>query len=71
MLRNPDDQPQTIALDADTVFELPAGAATQYALKSPYADQRLQTLSLAAGHPEQVTLQPFEVLVFDAQPSGR
>ena len=70
MLRNPDDQPQTIALDADTVFELPAGAAAQYALKSPYPDQRLQTLSLAAGHPQSITLQPFEVLVFDAQPAG-
>jgi len=71
MLRNPDDQPQTLTLDADTVFELPAGAAREYALKSPYPDQRLQTLALAAGHPESVTLQPYEVLVFDARPAGR
>jgi len=68
MLRNPDDQPQNIVFDAATVFELPAGAPVEYALKSPYPDQRLQTLSLAAGHPQGVTLQPFEVLVFDAQP---
>ena len=26
MLRNPDDRPQSIELDAATVFELPAGA---------------------------------------------
>lgn len=68
MLRNPDDRPQLVTLDAATVFELPVGAAKNYALKSPYQDQRVQTLSLAAGHPQPVTLAPFEVLVFDAQP---
>lgn len=68
MLRNPDDQPQSIALDAQPVFELPAGAAKNYSLKSPYPDQRVQTLSLTAGQPQSVTLEPFEVLVFDAQP---
>jgi hypothetical protein len=66
MLRNPDDQPQTITLDADTIFELPVGAAKNYSLKSPYPDQRVQTFSLAAGHPQSITLEPFEVLVFDA-----
>ena len=67
MLRNPDDRPQSFTLDADTVFELPAGAAKQYALASPYPDQRVQTLSLKAGLPQRVTLEPFEVLVFDAE----
>lgn len=66
MIRNPDDKPQTIALDAAVVFELPAGAPKVYALTSPYADQRLQNLSLKAGQPQTVTLEPFEVLVFDA-----
>jgi hypothetical protein len=69
MLRNPDDRPQSISLDAEKVFELPAGAAKDYSLKSPYADQRLQTLALKAGQPQSVTLEPFEVLVFDAQPA--
>jgi hypothetical protein len=68
MLRNPDDQPQTVTLDADKVFELPAGAAKNYSLQSPYQDQRVQTLSLKAGRPQPITLEPFEVLVFDAQP---
>jgi hypothetical protein len=68
MLRNPDDQPQTITLDAATVFELPATAAKRYALTSPYDDQRVQTLELLAGQPQNITLQPFEVLVFDAKP---
>ena len=70
MLRNPDDQPQTITLDADTVFELPAGAAKNYALQSPYKDQRVQTLELDASKPQTVTLEPFEVLVFDARPAA-
>ena len=66
MLRNPDDRPKMITLDIDSVFELPKGALQQYNLKSPYADQRIQKLSMAPKHPVQITLQPFEVLVFDA-----
>ena len=68
MLRNPDDRAQVVTLDAQTVFELPAGAATKYALHSPYADQRVKELTLAAGQPVTVELAPFEVLVFNAQP---
>ena len=68
MLRNPDDKPQSIALDAGSVFELPANAAKRYALTSPYADQRVQSLVLVADRPQKVSLQPWEVLVFDAQP---
>jgi len=68
MVRNPDAAPQTITLDAATVFELPAGAAEHYALRSPYKDQRIQNVALQAGIPEAVRLEPFEVLVFDALP---
>jgi len=68
MVRNPDNRVQTVALDAATIFELPAGVATAYALTSPYPDQRVQTLKLAAGQPQNLSLQPFEVLVFDANP---
>ena len=70
MLRNPGDRPQNIALDAATVFELPAGAARQYVLRSPYRDQRLQKLVLKAGQAQVVSLEPFEVLVFDAIAEG-
>jgi hypothetical protein len=69
MLRNPDDQSQTITVDAATVFELPDGAPRRYALTSPYKDQRLQKLGLTAGRAEAVKLEPFEVLVFDAKPN--
>jgi hypothetical protein len=68
MIRNPDDRPTSISLDADTVFELPAGASRQFRLTSPYPDQRIQSLLMTAGPPVTVTLDPFEVLVFDATP---
>ena len=64
-LRNPDDQAKSITLDARTVFELPARAVSSYALKSPYKDQRIQSLALEAGRDITLELQPFEVLVFD------
>jgi len=64
-LRNPDNQPKTITLDAQTIFELPEHAPKAYALKSAYQEQRLQSLNLEAGKPVAVELQPFEVLVFD------
>lgn len=68
MVRNPDDQPRTIELDADEVFDLPQSPRTAtpaFDLRSPYADQRVRTLKLAAGTKVTVTLEPFEVLVFD------
>ena len=66
MIRNPDDAPREISLDAQTVFDLPEGAAKNYSLTSPYKDQRLQSLQLNAGQAATVKLDPFEVLVFDA-----
>lgn len=66
MIRNPDDAPRTISLDAQEVFDLPAGAARHYALTSPYKHQRLQSMELSAGEARAIQLDPFEVLVFDA-----
>jgi len=68
MVRNPDDQRREIELEAGVVFDLPTGAVGDFNLKSPYADQRLKTLALSRGKPVKVTLEPFEVLVFDAIP---
>lgn len=67
MIRNPDDKPQAFALDAATTFELPAGAPRSYLLRSPYADQRIQTLRLNEAAPQTLALDSFEVLVFDAE----
>lgn len=68
MVRNPDDQPREIELDSGVVFDLPAGSPSVFDLTSPYADQRVKSLVLTKGSPVRVTLEPFEVLVFDAIP---
>ncbi len=64
-LRNPSDKPQDFAVNAQDAFELPKGAPQTYAMQSPYADQRLQTLSLSGGKEVTVSLKPFEVAVFE------
>jgi len=68
-LRNPDDQPQEIKLDAGVVFDLPAGAAKDFTMTSPYADQRVQKVEMTAGKPTVFALQPFEVLVLESKPT--
>ena len=68
MLRNPSDVPQRFMLDVGSAFELPAGAAKRYVLKSPYSDQRIQNLICDAGNADVIELAPFEVVVFDAMP---
>jgi len=68
-LRNPNDQPQEIKLDAAAVFELPSFAAKNYVMTSPYADQRVQTMEMTAGKPTAFALQPFEVLVLESKPT--
>ncbi|RYX86651.1 enterotoxin [bacterium] len=67
-LRNPSDKPQSIALDPQTVFELPSGAKSAFTLSSPYADQNYKSGQMRAGQTTTFSLQPFEVLVFEAKP---
>lgn len=64
-LRNPDDTPKTIALDAKTVFEPVSGSPAVFSMKASYPDQRVKNLTLKQGESVNVELQPFEVLVFD------
>jgi hypothetical protein len=74
MLRNPADVPQEFKLDVGTAFELPPGAPTRYALRSPWAEDTAQAARLAeAGQTVQLLLRPGEVLVLEATPraSGR
>jgi len=66
MLRNPDDKPNEITVDIAKAFELPVGASRRFWLKSPYRDQRIGELKLTSGQPQKISLEPFEVLVFDA-----
>jgi hypothetical protein len=68
MLRNPDDVARTITIDAHTAFDLPDGAASAYLLSSPYKDQRVASLEIQSGVNQDIRLEPFEVLVFDAAP---
>jgi hypothetical protein len=68
-LRNPGGRPASIEIDAAKAFELPEDAARRYTLASPYKDQRTTVTSLTAGEPASFTLQPFEVLVLEAQPA--
>ncbi len=66
-LRNPAGRPASIAIDAARVFELPDTAPRRYKLTSPYQDQRPTISSLTAGEKATFTLQPYEVLVLEAQ----
>ncbi|MCX7824185.1 MAG: enterotoxin [Verrucomicrobiae bacterium] len=69
MLRNPDDQPREFRLDVGAAFELPPGAPRAYVLRSPWKSEASRpALTLTAGQPHTIKLQPFEVLVFDAFP---
>ena len=67
-IRNPNDKPNSITIDISTAFELPAGAASNYKLKAAYQDERFKKIEAKAGKPLTITLQPFEVLVFNAKP---
>jgi hypothetical protein len=68
-LRNPHERPGKITVDIGKVFELPAGAAQKYSLKSPWIEDTGRTaIILFAGKEYTLELKPFEVLVFDAAP---
>lgn len=68
-LRNPHERPGKITVDIGKVFELPAGAAKKYSLKSPWSeDAGRATIVIYAGKEFTFELKPFEVLVFDATP---
>jgi hypothetical protein len=67
-LRCPSTKPGTIALDIASVFELPSGAPTRYALESPWSEDAGEgPIVVEAGKPHVFKLKPFEVLVFDAR----
>ncbi|MFI3244773.1 MAG: enterotoxin, partial [Akkermansia sp.] len=64
-LRNPSAEVQEFSADPAALFELPAGAPSQYAISSPKGD-KLPSDSMEAGKPMTFTLQPYEVIVIDA-----
>lgn len=68
-VRNPNEQPAEIVLEAGEVFELPANAPKSYAMRAVYQDQRVKGVTLVKGKNVKLKLQPFEVLTF--QVGGR
>ncbi|HEY5233715.1 MAG TPA: enterotoxin [Verrucomicrobiae bacterium] len=67
-LRNPDDKPAIIALDAENIFELPAGAKKTFAMHSPWGeDKNAPDVILHAGEPHTFSLEPFQVLVLESK----
>ena len=59
------DEPQDFAIDVGVALELPAGEPEKWKLVSPFEDQRIQEIDLQSGAPRTLSLEPFEVLVFD------
>ena len=69
MLRNPDDQPHEFSLEIGMAFELPKEACKRYKLKSPWAeDSHNEPMLAEQGKPLKLSLKPFEVLIFNADP---
>ena len=67
-LRNPSDQPQEFALDVERALELPQDAAKDWTATPVYV--KGTSLALHAGQGAPVTLQPFEVRVWDLVPDA-
>ncbi|MBS0662086.1 MAG: enterotoxin [Verrucomicrobia bacterium] len=70
-LRNPSDHAAQFTLEAGAAFELPADAAKEFRVTSPYADQPVPVNRLRAGEPVTIALQPFEVLVLECAPVAK
>lgn len=69
VLRNPSARPQSISLKLAEVFELPAGLAQEFRMRSPWKDaSEGSSFVLASGQTHCFALKPFEVLVLGASP---
>jgi hypothetical protein len=65
-LRNPSAKAQSIRIDVGQAFELPAGAAQEYAGTSPWKDDTGKAaMTVRAGVPVEFKLAPFEVRVVE------
>lgn len=69
-LRNPSATGASFRLDPGRLFELPAGAAGRFQVRSAYADTRVPMALLEAGQPVAIDLSPFQVLVLELQPTA-
>jgi hypothetical protein len=69
-LRNPSDRPASLAIDVQNAFELPRGVPTEYSLRPAWRGTKIRPITLRAGHAHSLPLDPFEVVVFEALPTG-
>jgi hypothetical protein len=69
-LRNPSDQPKSLALDPGQVLELPEDAPRTFAARSPWRRDtgKGMPLRLVAGTEHAFALEPFEVLTLELVP---
>lgn len=69
VLRNPSDKPQSIRIDIQKIFELPAGASQTYTSQSPWkSDAGKPSIELHANEAHEFHLDPFQVLTLDMTP---
>ena len=65
-LRNPGSVTQTIAIDVERAFELPASAPRRYSATSPWAgDRGMAPLMFRAGEERTIRLEPFQVMTLE------
>ena len=70
VLRNPTREPAAMAVDVQTVFELPVDAPRAYRFETVWSDSKNRSeATLSAGQPRTFDLAPFEVLVLEALPA--
>ncbi len=70
-LRNPNDRPQTFALDVQQALELPNTAAKTFVLKSPWKEDAARpTLRAEAGKLLTISLRPFEIVTLESTEQG-
>jgi hypothetical protein len=69
-LRNPSPRARTFILDIQHVFELPGSAVTAYILRDARHPQDKKEQTVSAGKPVTITLEPYELRVWDALPVG-
>ena len=69
-LRNPSGHPARFVLEPGFAFELPAGASSRFRMTGAFAGTAAPVARLESGHPVEINLQPFQVIVIEAHPSS-
>jgi hypothetical protein len=65
-LRNPSDSPQTFMLNLKTLFELPSSDTGKYTVTNRL-ESEADAISVLTTKPLEITLQPFELIILEAE----